>query len=1377
MSSAPHSSVPQVGKLVNVIPVGLKEAALDSPTFRSTTLHFCDQIDYVEKWLEGYMKATGKLTSELSTLEAITNSFVFHINSPLNVSEAILDHDYCLFAVKKYGESVKDFWSGVVSTLKKCDSLVNDPIRSFVQGDLRAFKETRRILDQTQKQYDHLQARYAAQTKSKEPSSLREDAFQLHEARKAYLKASMDFCIQSPQLKVTLEKLLVQISFGQWRELKVTGDNSLSLFAKHGKDMERIKGWTQEMEISEKSSRREIMAARKQIEDAAEYAARPSRELDDYSVSTVPYLGSQGTASLTKMAKDHTFSPEKQGWLSLRILTGKPTRTVWVRRWAFLKNGIFGCLVQGSRTGGVEESERIGVLLCSIRPAFQEERRFCFEVKTKSNTIMLQAETQKELTEWIGSFEAAKRKALENPSQEFLPSTKASPQDPAFAISQPPAPEFTADISDSLTPNANDEHVGSERSATLPVDRDVLAVRNSGEFAHPRCSTAFDRDGDGARDHTPRIMQKFDIHRKGNTASHTGNASPQRGSGIAGLLSGSNPLIPSASGNNAENENMNAKIVGAFPLRDVPSTTLAPATLVSPPTPTNMSRAAVSVSVERGIGLGLSDSTGNVPSGMMANLWGTSNWALINRLEREACPPQPASGTDEPKIFDGISKDPSTPTIHSPLSRHRQTISLGDTGSFHDKPQPTRHEYPNYYPSLLKPQDAQFRLLFPEVPKDEPLVLVFRATFSPSDQHDFPGRVYTTTKNLYFYSNYFGLVLTSSANLCSISEVTAASGRDCDFLYLHIIPEKGSDIPGRLTIKTFLEPLKLLRRRLNFLVNNATSEEPASLETVLKTLIRMEHEGPTRRASVESWDDVNLSTSPEAMSGSGIRKPEKLLKLGLYVEKGLDIGKGDSRNNADGVRFRLPLQPVEYIPQGQLHPTAEKYFDVGPKALFHVIFGDKSPVWQFLQLQRRAQNIEQSVWSNAETAYMRRHFGYQIEVADFFGRPNLTHVSDYQIVDVLNDHLCYVVTDKRTPWHLPFKGQFQLVSKVVITHVAKSRCKLALFTKVEWLSEPYLFKSVIEREAMKDLEQDALDLIDLASDQVKKLGHHHMTKKAISIFGNIGQEAQAFKLTSDSLALNPRSQLRRPLRQSGLLPLLLETSGSFLQSAVSTLLIWFWAVLRWIWKTFKANQVILSLLICSAILNGFHSYRDTFDWWHERNAGNFMARLGVRPNTVLTKAVYIKDIDDAIINVGGFNLSNSSSCFSVFQESNLYATNEGRLVPADAAKRGNSVAYRLQRTRQRLGTYRHDLLVALKVINSIEKEVIRAEWERWIQQETRRCHMVDNMLNNRGTKPDKDRADDVRQRFSGREDDIENWYKDYCLSCEQEQKRILDISS
>lgn len=61
---------------------------------------------------------------------------------------------------------------------------------------------------------------------------------------------------------------------------------------------------------------------------------------------------------------------------------------------------------------------------------------------------------------------------------------------------------------------------------------------------------------------------------------------------------------------------------------------------------------------------------------------------------------------------------------------------------------------------------------------------------------------------------------------------------------------------------------------------------------------------------------------------------------------------------------------------------------------------------------------------------------------------------DYQTIDVWNDHLCYVVTDRKTPWHLPYSQNFQLLSKVVITHVAKSSCKLAIYIKVDWIKSP-----------------------------------------------------------------------------------------------------------------------------------------------------------------------------------------------------------------------------------------------------------------------------------------------------------------------------------
>lgn len=72
---------------------------------------------------------------------------------------------------------------------------------------------------------------------------------------------------------------------------------------------------------------------------------------------------------------------------------------------------------------------------------------------------------------------------------------------------------------------------------------------------------------------------------------------------------------------------------------------------------------------------------------------------------------------------------------------------------------------------------------------------------------------------------------------------------------------------------------------------------------------------------------------------------------------------------------------------------------------------------------------------------------------------------DHQIIDVLNDHLCYVVTDRKTPWHLPHEADFMLLSKIVITHVAKSKCKMAIYTKVDWRKTPTFAKGATAPDA------------------------------------------------------------------------------------------------------------------------------------------------------------------------------------------------------------------------------------------------------------------------------------------------------------------------
>ena len=100
----------QISRPLSLLPVGLKEAALDSPTFRATAVHFSDQVQIVETWLEGYVRSTSRLIHDAGALEETINSFLQKSVPPANVSEAVLDHDYTLLAMQRFGEGSRDWW-------------------------------------------------------------------------------------------------------------------------------------------------------------------------------------------------------------------------------------------------------------------------------------------------------------------------------------------------------------------------------------------------------------------------------------------------------------------------------------------------------------------------------------------------------------------------------------------------------------------------------------------------------------------------------------------------------------------------------------------------------------------------------------------------------------------------------------------------------------------------------------------------------------------------------------------------------------------------------------------------------------------------------------------------------------------------------------------------------------------------------------------------------------------------------------------------------------------------------------------------------------------------------------------------------------------
>jgi hypothetical protein len=1364
---------------LNLIPVGLKEAALDSPTFRATALHFSEQIDGIERWLDGYIKAASRLLTDISTLESTVNNLITASAPPAQVSEAVLDHDYTLLALRRYGEGAREFWGSTFRGVKKMDSGVIEPIKSFLSREVRDFKDARRNLDGNQKVFDQVIARYVSQSKTKEASSLREDAFQVHEARKAYLKASMDFCIVAPQLRASLDQLVVRIFSEQFKEMRTAREVSAAPLTRLSAEIERVRGWSREMEESERAFKRELATARKQIEESASAKTKPSRELHDYELSTVPYLGT-GASTATGMASPAKTGAqekgEKQGWLFLKSVVGKPARTVWSRRWFFVKNGIFGWLIQGSKSGGVEESEKIGVLLCGVRPAFQEERRFCFEVKTKDTTIVLQAETQVELSEWISSFEVAKRKALEDPG-----STESSPlaADPAFAITAPIAPEFAARL---------DDRGGIEESSgALSVpDREGtnlggIAQRASFDISAARRVTSLEREpGEGNRDHAARIMQKLDLHKR---PSATPQPSPSAGvaGGIASLISASHNVLPirpetpvqSGSSEGTSGHRRNPTL---------PSSTLAPSTLVNPPAPTNLSHTAVVVSGERGLGLGSKADGSGMPSGIMANLWGSSNWGYVNRLGDDLSkptqhqrsvsqPPSPRVGTsfDDVGLMDGtgeLSKALSGGVFPAEPGHlgHRKTTSAITATDLNLPSQVTKQspddteEYPNYYPLPLKAQHAQFRMLFPSVPRSEKVVLVFRATWNPNEQQEFPGRVYVTAREIYFYSHHLGFVLITGVSLSSIREVTAAPGRDCDYLYLHLNESGRQDDRRRITIRVFLDPLRLLQKRLAFLIENANSETPASLEEVLKTLIKLEIEKRERSSSIESWEDL----ADEAVAGdeaSPQRRGERNVKASLRIDGNL-YGE-TAKTGREVQKFQLPRQPVVYAPQGMQGSTTRE-FNVSAKALFHVMFGDKSAVFQLLYCNRWADKIVQSPWTKSPdiaAGHWTRKFASQ---------DHATPMADSQTIDILNDHLCYVVSNQKIPWRLPYATRFVLTTKFVITHVAKSRCKLAIFQQISWTSPPSMLyiKQLIEKRALMSLEADALDLTNVAMDQVAKLGNHSKTNKAIEIFGNIGQQGSVPTLDVSTVPnlggtiTSGREERRQPISVTKLVAA--DLFVRFLRAFGYALDVGL-AMGKGVIGICTAHTFLVALLLVSVLYNSWYGYREGLVWWHERSAVRYMARLGVKPEVGISKAVYLSDIDDFVAPAG----VNETMAFMLqppeLQETKTCRSSFGEQVLSPATAVVGAGA-RLHRSRDAMARYRHDLLVALRVVNRIERDVVLAEWEDWVRAEERKCARVEGMLSVKQEKKRRKGADASGSVV----DDLGPEFRAYCESCRAE---------
>ena len=174
---------------------------------------------------------------------------------------------------------------------------------------------------------------------------------------------------------------------------------------------------------------------------------------------------------------------------------------------------------------------------------------------------------------------------------------------------------------------------------------------------------------------------------------------------------------------------------------------------------------------------------------------------------------------------------------------------------------------------------------------------------------------------------------------------------------------------------------------------------------------------------------------------------------------------------------------------------------------------------------------------------------------------------------------------------------------------------------------------MIQRQALDDLDTDANHLVDVVEAQARRLGSDNRIRTAISLFGGIGENYEGGADSGRSLDGDPSSHPNRQrVTQRSLVYMISENIVSIGKSTLSTVVMSLIAVLSTVFGIISAQRIILGLLAVSAGSNMMLSSRSSMAYWAERRASKFLNTAGVQPNKVMSRAVYLKDMEDLIKN-------------------------------------------------------------------------------------------------------------------------------------------------
>lgn len=1272
---------------------------------------------------------------------------------PNFVTQGIIDHDYTMLAMRRFAEISSYFWTSIIRKVKSRNLKIIEELSQFQKTELKRYKDIRKSFEIAQTKYDYMLSKYMGLSKNKEPSALREDAFQLAEARTSYFKISFQLADILSMVQSKLDSCLVRSLADPWILPPAEFNHSDPVFQKVSVEMTRLKFWAKAVQKDHKPFLKQLSSSGKEIELQAIQKFQPSRDLTEYTPAK---------STLSRFVPDSTegrkIQDEKHGWVFVKSVS--KTRVTWVRRWIFVKSSMFGWLNISPSKTFVQESDKVGVLLCHFMPVTSEDRRFCFEIKTKDHTFVVQAESQFELISWLQVYEDSKSVAVNSGRQSKITF--------AFQRIPPPLSDFASTTSASVDLELHDKALESPTS-------------------QPNEFTSRSLFSDDTTNSLREIMN----------------------------------LGESLNRNNENKAKVDFITTGPF------GSNLVSSPIINSPMPTSKSLEAI-------LANSLIDTT-TLPTAITANYWGSINWIVYQDKKSNASTenaPLQKSETDntEDKLSDH----------HLPLEHRKSNVQLF-VSRYPDY-------YPLELRAQDAQLRAIFQSIIADDDYDR-VVLVFRCLAKPNHNYEVTSRVFVTPTHMCLYSHSSGFTITAICKLTDIISVESRQALNGDTIYFigkrgttscHVFLDSGRLLQKRLLFlidnansKNRLG-LQDIINKLNFIGTEKHEDQLDQLllidktsSTTMEEIQYAQEAGQRYETHLRQYYDRE-DTKPPLKSNSSSLEPQSSDASLRRPSKNTNYLVMSDSEYKDNIYSELT--------QSMSQLSGESDFDIPAKALFHVMFGENSDVflYNYSGLINR-DNFEVTPWKLVGSSRMEREIYHHIASTNSFSGEIQDRVMNIQRVERMNDR-CYIVYERRAIWTLP-QASFYTTKRYVILKTSKNSCKLSIWSSVEWLRSS-IIKNMTEPYLLSKLKAEAKIIIHRALKARQQLGSRGSTVTAIRMFGKLGAsfDDKSFDpkpfVRSTTVITENSTNNQIVLSQKSAIVSLLEIGASLIISILGDALLVSQRAFKALWQGILSNRLILFGLLCSLLFNLFLLGKSTREYWDVRFANKAIDSFELLPlsSTLLKRSISLSDLDDLIRNGTSFSSlphhsgewqgtfiskdypkiwtsddendpMRTSLCYNRFRtlaletpnfdenfvEKNPHLLDEFPNALGSSSELVATVRNRIHGFRSKLGIARNQLIIELRTLNRIEKELVMAEWQTWLFDEVSMCSRFWELLavSKKGYLENEENevSGDIKKKnhkhFSSLDEKPVNVRKalaHYCASCTAENRALKNLN-